>query len=89
MPMMIGGVIPLVFWISQKDRSELIRFQSLQALIYHVTGLIAYFVLWGCYTLSIFFLPMLGVLLSPEEEGFVVLLPLIGIGTIFWRFLLG
>ncbi len=90
MPLMIGGIIPLVFWISQKDRSELIRFQSLQAMIYHATGLIAYFVLFGCYMLGIFFMPMLAVLIAPGEGGgYFALLPFIGLGTIFFAIFIG
>jgi uncharacterized Tic20 family protein len=89
MPMMIGGVIPLAFWLSQKDRSELIRFQSMQALVYHVAGVVAYFILTGCYMLSIFIMPLSWMVIPSGDEGLLSLLPLTGIGLFALAFLIG
>ncbi len=38
-----GMVTPLIAWITQKDRSRFLRFQSLQALIYQGIGALGYF----------------------------------------------
>jgi uncharacterized Tic20 family protein len=49
-----GAVIPLAVWLSQRERSPLVRFQALQALAYQLLGLLAYLVLWGCQMLGFF-----------------------------------
>jgi uncharacterized Tic20 family protein len=56
---MFGAVIPLAIWLSQRERSPLLRFQALQALAYQLLGLLAYLILWGCQMLGFFgFFPL-------------------------------
>jgi uncharacterized Tic20 family protein len=43
-----GVIIPLAMWLSQRERSPLLRFQALQAVVYQLTGFLAYFIIWGC-----------------------------------------
>lgn len=43
-----GAVIPLAIWLSQRERSSLLRFQALQALAYQLIGLLAYLIIWSC-----------------------------------------
>jgi len=43
-----GAVIPLAIWLSQRERSSLLRFQALQALAYQLVGMLAYIIIWGC-----------------------------------------
>jgi len=60
---LIGMVVPLAVWLSQRERSGLLRFQAVQALVYQLVGLVAYFVLMGCYMASMvlmFPIPFLG-----------------------------
>ncbi len=52
-----GLITPLVAWLTQRERSQFLRFQALQASIYQVLGALAYFVVFGLYMVS-----MLGVL---------------------------
>jgi uncharacterized Tic20 family protein len=51
---MFGAIVPLIVWISQKDRGGFIRFQSLQALVYQAIGTAAYFILWVLYVVFMF-----------------------------------
>lgn len=51
----LGGIIlPLIFWIINKDKSKFATFHSLQALFFHITYVILIFVL-------IFFFALAGV----------------------------
>ena len=46
----IGGIgAALVVWITQKDKSAFVAFQSLQALVYQVVTFILVFTLFGCW----------------------------------------
>lgn len=49
-----GIFTPLFFWITQKDRSSFLRFQTLQAAIYQGLGTLAYFLVSAVYMVSIF-----------------------------------
>jgi uncharacterized Tic20 family protein len=45
----MGIIAPIVIWATQKDKSDYIAFQALQAVAYQVAMLIAWFVCIGCY----------------------------------------
>ena len=62
---MFGAILPLILWITQKERGGFIRFQSLQALVYQGLGTAAYIVLMGLYMVSMF--AMLGFTLLGAE----------------------
>jgi uncharacterized Tic20 family protein len=47
--MMWGTILPLLVWLTQKDRSPRLRFQSLQALVYQLIATVAYFVFMAVY----------------------------------------
>lgn len=49
---MWGLVAAIVIWASQKDRSEYVRFQSLQAITYQLLIILGWFLGMGCYMLS-------------------------------------
>ena len=51
---MMGVVAPIVIWVTQKDKSKYVAFQSLQALAFQLTMILAWFIGMGCYMLSIF-----------------------------------
>jgi uncharacterized Tic20 family protein len=55
-----GGILPLIVWITQKDRGGFIRFQSLQALVYQGLGTAAYLAFMLLYMVSLF--GMMGVI---------------------------
>jgi len=50
--LMWGLVSPLAVWITQKDRSPYLRFQALQATVYQVLALLAYFGFMAVYFFS-------------------------------------
>jgi uncharacterized Tic20 family protein len=65
---MFGALLPLIVWITQKERGGLLRFQSLQALLYQALGTAAYLVIMVLYFLS-FLLMMGGTVLGAAAFG--------------------
>lgn len=53
MPFM-GVIAPIIIWITQKDKSQYVAFQALQALIYQLGLIVAWFIGMGCYMCSFF-----------------------------------
>lgn len=51
---MMGLFAPIIIWVTQKDKSEYVAFQSLQALAYQLFMIVAYFIGMGCYMFSFF-----------------------------------
>ncbi len=49
---MWGLIAAIVIWASQKDKSEYVRFQSLQAIVYQLLIVLGWFLGMGCYMLS-------------------------------------
>src|SRR5512145_1209636 len=50
----MGVIAPIVIWVTQKDKSEYVAFQALQAVAYQLLMILAWFVGMGCYMLSFF-----------------------------------
>jgi uncharacterized Tic20 family protein len=48
----IGIIAPIVIWVTQKEKSRYVYIQSLQAIVYHITMIIGFFIGMGCYMLS-------------------------------------
>ena len=93
----IGTLAPILIWVTQKEKSRYVAFQSLQALAFQLSMIIAYALGMGCYMcsffgnfLSIFFLSSEGY--SPYGEilgGSLFFIPflvmgLIGLGAIIY-----
>jgi len=57
---LIGVIAPIVIWVTQKEKSLYVAFQSLQALTYQLAMIIAWILGMGCYTCSVFgmFIPL-------------------------------
>jgi uncharacterized Tic20 family protein len=51
---MMGVIAPIIIWVTQKEKSQYVAFQSLQALAYQLSMIVAWFVGMGCYLLSFF-----------------------------------
>jgi len=51
---LMGVIAPIVIWATQKDKSEFVAFQALQAVAYLLLMILAWFVGMGCYMLSFF-----------------------------------
>jgi uncharacterized Tic20 family protein len=50
--LMFGAIVPLSIWVTQKERSRFLGFQSLQAAVYQGLGALGYFFAMGLYVLS-------------------------------------
>jgi uncharacterized protein len=61
---LMGVVAPIVVWATQKDKSRFVAFQALQAVVYQLSMVLAWFLGMGCYVLSFFslfaFIPFAG-----------------------------
>jgi uncharacterized Tic20 family protein len=64
---MMGVIAPIIIWVTQKDKSEYVSFQSLQAIIYQFLMIITYFIGIGCYFLS---MPVMFIFMFLGMENF-------------------
>jgi uncharacterized Tic20 family protein len=51
----------LIIWATQRERSEFVRFQTLQAVAFDVVMIVAIFVLMFCFACAMFVLPVAGI----------------------------
>ncbi len=88
---LMGVIAPIVIWVTQKDKSKYVAFQSLQALAYQLVMLGAWFVGMGCYMVS-FFSTFLTIPFAPSTGssqpsdlffGLAFLIPFLVFGLIF------
>lgn len=49
-----GIIAAILIWVFQKDKSQYIRFQALQALVFHLVLVLAYVVGFACYMCTFF-----------------------------------
>ncbi len=49
---LIGVIAPTIIWATQKDKSEYVGFQALQAVAYQLVMILAWFIGMGCYMIS-------------------------------------
>lgn len=94
-----GIFTPLLVWVLQKDRSERLRFQALQAAIYQLIAFIVYMAAMVAYMAIIFFaiagISILGITDPALANGGdtsqgmgIFLIVFIGIIMIFWTLLM-
>jgi len=74
----LGVVAPIVIWVTQKDKSRYVAFQSLQAIAFQLTMIFAWFVGMGCYMCS-FFSMFLTIPLASFSESSQSVSPLFGL----------
>jgi hypothetical protein len=58
----IGGAIAaMLIWITQKDKSDYVAFQALQAAVYQIAGTLVMTLAWCCWLMFYFatFIPMM------------------------------
>jgi hypothetical protein len=72
---LMGFVAPILIWITQKDKSDFVAFQALQALAYQLALIIFWILGMGCYMASFFitFAATMGLTFTIpvfEEAGF-------------------
>jgi uncharacterized Tic20 family protein len=51
---MMGVIAPIVIWATQKDKSQYVVFQALQAIVYQLCMIVAMIIGNGCYMVSAF-----------------------------------
>jgi uncharacterized Tic20 family protein len=51
---MMGVIAPIIIWATQKEKSQYIAFQSLQAVAFQLSMVAAWFIGMGCYMCSFF-----------------------------------
>jgi len=61
-----GIIIPVIIWITRKEKSRYVSFQSLQGLVFHLTLLFLYMIGMLCYFAS--FLGMFGGMFLAESS---------------------
>jgi uncharacterized Tic20 family protein len=80
----MGVIAPIIIWVTQKEKSEYVAFQALQAVAYQLVMILAWFVGMGCYMLSFFSMfltiPFAGDSSGPVSRGAA---PFFLIGTLF------
>ena len=66
----MGIIAPIVIWVTQKEKSEYVAFQALQALAYQLTLVLFWFLAMACYMCSFFgsFLGMIPLTATSPEE---------------------
>lgn len=79
----MGVIAPIIIWVTQKDKSEYVVFQALQAVAYQLLMILAWFMGMGCYMLS-FFTMFLGIPFAGSNGGDVdpSVAPLFAIGFV-------
>ena len=58
---LFGWLIALIIWATQRERSEFVRFQTLQAIAFDVVMIVVIFVLMFCSMCAMFVLPAGGI----------------------------
>lgn len=90
---MWGVVTPLIVWFSQKGRSAKIHFQALQATIYQLLAMFAYFAGMFVYMLSFFLLFFSAMIFGPTADSNtqgvstvfgIILMIFLGVMMLFW-----
>lgn len=70
---MFGGIfLPLIIWATQKDKSQFIRFNSLQALFFQIAYTVVILFISIIY-IAIVFITTAGTITSNDPENFAVL----------------
>jgi len=87
---LIGLVVPIIIWATQKEKSRYVSVQALQAVAYQLIMIFAYFIAMGCYMLSFFStfltLPFAGENPDPTAAPFFMvgfIIPFLIFGVIF------
>jgi uncharacterized Tic20 family protein len=86
---MMGVIAPIVIWATQKDKSEYVAFQALQAVAYQFIMILWWFAGMALYMGS-FFLTFLTIPLSGGSQGFPVFfaIPFLVMGMMLFGMLL-
>jgi uncharacterized Tic20 family protein len=70
-----GLIGSLIIWGTQKEKSEFLAFQALQAAVYHLLMLLAGLLAGVLYVCSFLGMPITTLLVAPFDEGAALCLP--------------
>ena len=62
----MGIVAAIVLWVTEKEKSRYVAFQALQAVAYHIVGLVIFLVGMGCW-LALYFVSFIPLMTTPED----------------------
>jgi uncharacterized Tic20 family protein len=88
--MLWGVIVPLMVWVTQKDRSRFLSFQSLQAMVYQGLGTLAYFLGMAVYMIFIFGIMAASLFVGSSSSqmtpivGLLFFIPLTCFGFVFF-----
>jgi uncharacterized Tic20 family protein len=71
----VGLIGPLIIWGTQREKSEYLAFQALQAAVYQFILLLGGLVAGALYMCSFFSVPVTALLLAPFDERAALCLP--------------
>jgi uncharacterized Tic20 family protein len=86
----MGPIVSVFIWVTQKEKSQYAAFHSLQAFVYQISMILAWFLGIGCYMIS-FFANMIFMLFMSSTEsanspdalfGLTFIIPLLVFGAI-------
>ena len=78
-----GVVVPIFIWVTQKDKSKFVSFQSLQAVAFQLTLILFYFGGMPCYMCSFFGMFLGTIPLSATENPNPLAIGLFGLSFAF------
>jgi uncharacterized Tic20 family protein len=78
-----GLIGPLVIWGTQREKSEFVAFQALQAAAYQFILLVAGFLAGALYMCSFLSMPVTALLAAPFDEGAAVCFPFLTFSCTF------
>jgi uncharacterized Tic20 family protein len=79
----VGLLGPLVVWGTQREKSEFLAFQALQAAVYQFVLILGGLLVGVLYMCSFFVIPFLTIASIPADEGVAVCLPMVGMSCSF------
>jgi uncharacterized Tic20 family protein len=75
-----GLLLPVFIWLTQREKSPYVRFQAMQALVWHVVMIVYYFAAGACYACTAFsvflYVPLIGSLPSNSDPSPLIVLPI-------------
>jgi uncharacterized Tic20 family protein len=78
-----GLLGPLVIWGTQREKSQFLAFQALQAAVYQFVLILGALLVGVLYVCSFFVVPLLAIVSIPAGEGAAVCLPVLGMSCSF------
>lgn len=76
-----GIIAPIVIWAKQKDKSEFVRFQALQAVWYHILRIVVQLITFMGFFISFFCITLFSIFVHggrpPSQPPIVIVIPFI------------